>query len=127
MFEEDYIVRMVRELVRAMLKLVFLIETEEPSADILDEKVQRDLLGELLGLVDEGSISAAEDRLAERLNGNDPENLKVALLFYSYLNGKDDDFLLQNAYSRGQVKSGLETAVDKFGFGQLAELFLRDL
>jgi hypothetical protein len=49
----------------------------------------------------------------------------VALLFYSYLNDKSDEFLENNNFSRDEVKDGLETIVSKYGLNSIASMFLQ--
>ena len=34
MFEQDYIMRLINEMVRAILKMIFNIDTESPSAEL---------------------------------------------------------------------------------------------
>ena len=52
--------------------------------------------------------------------------LEIALLFYSYLNDKTDDFLEANDFSREEIKSGLENVADSFGLSSIAKMFLTD-
>lgn len=37
MIREDYIMKLVKEMIRTMLKLLFDIDTDEPSAELLNE------------------------------------------------------------------------------------------
>lgn len=42
----------------------------------------------------------------------------IALLFYSYLNDKTDEFLEANDFSREEIILGIENVTDRFGFGK---------
>lgn len=126
MFEQDYIMRLIRELVRTILKLSFNIETESPSAELLENKEEKELLGRLLDLVDSGNINEAEGQLRNYTGGNSG-GLMVELLFYSYLNDKTDEFLDSAGFSREKVKSGIDQVTDKYGLGGIAQMFLSDL
>ena len=40
MFEQDYIMRVIKEMIRAILKLLFSIDTDSPTMELLSEKEQ---------------------------------------------------------------------------------------
>lgn len=126
MFEQDYVMRLIKEMVRAVLKLLFLIDTETPTAELLDEKEAKETLDKLLELVDSGCINQAENELFELMSQENMISLEIALLFYSYLNDKDDDFLEQHDFSREEIKVGLDTAVSQYGLSGIAEMFLTE-
>ena len=60
MFEQDYIMRLVKEMIRMLLKLLFNIDTESPSTDLMESVEQRAFLNELLDMIDKGKINEAE-------------------------------------------------------------------
>jgi len=105
MVERDYIMRLIREMVRAILKLFFNIDSESPTEELLAGEEEKQLLDILLAMVDVGDINHAENQLYEIVSGGDMEKLKMALLFYSYLNDKSDDFLTEHDFSRGDSYS----------------------
>ena len=47
----------------------------------------------LIDMVDAEEINEAENRLYDLISATDMNSLEVAILFYSYLNDKTDDFL----------------------------------
>lgn len=126
MLEQDYIMRLIRELVRSVLKLVFHIDPGPVTAELLDTEADRELFDRLLKQIDDGQIAEAEESV--RILGRDgtDSSLKLTLLFYSALNEKDDGFLEANGFSREQIKSGLLEAADRFALGDLTHLFLMD-
>lgn len=127
MFEQDYIMRLIKEMVRLLLKLLFHVDTPAPTAEILCETEERKVLDNLLDLVDDGKINEAENRIYELTLDGNMGNLEIALLFYSYLNDKTDEFLERNNYSRKEIKEGLEDVISRYGFGGLTDLFLMEL
>ncbi len=127
MFEQDYVMRLIKEMVRAILKLVFHIDTESPTVELLENKEEKETLENLLDMVDEGKINEAENRLYDLISDTDVNGLEIALLFYSYLNDKTDDFLEANDFSRDEIKLGLENVADRFGLSSIAKMFLTDL
>lgn len=126
MFEQDYVMRLIKEMVRAILKLLFNIDTESPTVELLENKEEQETLENLLDMVDAGEINEAENRLYDLTSNTDVNSLEIALLFYSYLNDKTDDFLEENDFSRDEIKLGLENVADSFGVGSIAKMFLTD-
>lgn len=123
MFEQDYVMRLIKEMVRAILKLLFSIDTESPTVELLENKEEQETLENLLDMVDAGEINEAENRLYDLTSNTDMNSLKIALLFYSYLNDKTDDFLEVNDFSRDEIKLGLENVADSFGISSIAKMF----
>lgn len=125
-FEQDYIMRLIKEMVRAILKLFFHIDTEAPVTELLKSSEQQETLEALLRMIDDGRINEAENRLSDLIDETDNENLKIALLFYFALNEKTDEFLLENNFSRDEIRLGIESVTEKFGVRGLAESFLEN-
>ena len=123
MFEQDYVMRLIKEMVRAILKLLFNIDTESPTVELLENKEEQETLENLLDMVDAGEINEAENRLYDLTSNTDVNSLEIALLFYSYLNDKTDDFLEVNDFSRDEIKLGLENVADSFGISSIAKMF----
>lgn len=127
MFEQDYIMRLIRELIRAILKLCFNIDTEAPGPDLLESEEEQNLLNNLFDKIDKGNINDAENELFELTSNDDGQTLKIALLFYSYLNDKDDAFLEEHHFSREEIQQGVRDLVSLYNITGIAESFLSDL
>ena len=125
MFEEDYIMRQIREMVRMLLKLLFQMDLEEDSEELLRGTKENEVLRELLEMVDDGRINEAENRVYELCEDGEMANLKVMLLFYDYLNGKSDEYLEQCEFSREELKEDMRDLLEGFGLSDMAEAFLR--
>lgn len=63
MFEQDYVMRLIKEMVRAILKLLFNVDAESQTAELLENKEEKEILENLLDMVDTGKINEAENRL----------------------------------------------------------------
>lgn len=126
MFEQDYVMRIIKEMIRAILKLLFNIDTESPTEELLENKEEKETLENLLDMVDAGEINEAENRLYDLISVTDINSLEVALLFYSYLNDKADEFLEANDFSRDEIKLGMENVAENFGLSNIAKMFLTD-
>ena len=123
LYEQDYGMRMIREMIRFLLKVFFHCDSESVSDVLLRETVDRGELNSLLHLADEGRISEAEDRLFEMPDDGKRGNLAAALAFYSHLNDKSDEFLEEHDFSREEIVSGIRDAAARNGAGGLSEMF----
>ena len=84
-----------------------------------------DILEQLLDMIDEGKINEAENKLYDMLHDGYSNSIEIALLFYSYLNDKTDDFLKENNYSRSEIQYGIESVAKRVGLsGLVSSLFV---
>ena len=125
MFERDYIMRLINEMVRALLKLLFHIDTESPYEELAEDANEKSTLNELRRMVDAGLINDAANKVYELTKSGEKPDLKIALLFYSYLNGKSDEFLEGHQFSRDEIKSDLTDLAERYGIDGFAEMFLQ--
>ena len=127
MLEQDYVMRMIKEMVRAVLKLVFNVDTASPTAELLENSNERDTLNELMKLVDVGEICDAENQLYEITKDGQIDKLKIGLLFYLHLNTKTDEFLEKHRFSREEVQQGFAELVSGYGLNNVYELFMLEV
>ena len=125
LFEQDNVMRLIKEMVRAILKLLFNIDTDSPSAELLEDAKEQQTLDELLDMVDNGFINEAENKIYEITEEGKKTDLEMALLFYSYLNDKSDEFLEAHNYGRDEIKAGLKDITVRYGVDGFAEMFLQ--
>lgn len=123
-YEQDYIMRMIYELIRTMLKLLFNIDNTDYTVNQFDNEVTQIQYTELTKLVKLGKINEAENRLFIILEKDEKENLKLALLFYECLNELDDDCLNESDYSRAEIELGIKTVAQMYGYEEFANTFL---
>ncbi|MDE7270224.1 MAG: hypothetical protein K2N81_07100 [Acetatifactor sp.] len=120
--------RLIKEMVRAILKLLFQIDTDSPTEELLEEKEEKEAFHALVELIDDGRINEAENHLYEQMENEEANersaSLKTALLFYSYLNQKSDDFLKEHDYSRQEIQEGLNQIISRYGLEGLTELWM---
>lgn len=127
MFEQDYIMRQLNEMIRAIFKMLFGIDTKSPTVELLESREDVELLESLFELIDDGIIRDAESLLLYGSIDGSIGSLKTALLFYSYLNDKTDEFLEENGFSREDIKSGINKLMDRYNLSDLARVILLDL
>lgn len=124
MFEQDYIMRMIREMIRAILKLLFHIDTEIPTSELLENDEEKATLKTLVNMVDNGDINEAENKIFAIAEPENKASLKLVLLFYSYINDKPDDFLAENNFSRKEIQDDLKYILSQYGLDSMTEMFL---
>ena len=123
MVKQDYLMRLIHEMVRTIIKLIFNID--EKTVDIEQElKETSDLYIRLVRLADAGKINEAENLLYEQLENGQPEYLKAALGFYDYLNDYTEEFLDKADFSREEIKSGLVSVLRMYGYEGMTGLLM---
>ena len=121
--EKDYIMRMIKEMVRVLFSLAF--GKEYVSVELEKEnkyEVSGKNLKNFLDMIDLGQINEAENILLDSIDyTNNNEVIEVAL-FYQYLSEKDNKFLENNNYTKEEVLSGFKQLLMKSGYSDLLYL-----
>jgi hypothetical protein len=114
-FIQDYIMRIIHEMVRMALKILFNITVDECEHQIEENQELSEMYNKLKFLIDNGNINEAENLLYADNDSSDKGILLIGILIYNYLNEFDDDFLESHDFSRQEVREGLETLLVKYG------------
>ena len=124
MFEEkDYYMRIVHELVRMLIRLVFNKDIDRDGEEAVPLEVL-EKYKKLISMIDDGQINEAENLLLDGLEPDSRAYFELALMFYEKLNGKTDEFLEEHDYSREEVLDGIKYVVDYYGYGSLMDAFV---
>ena len=121
MFEDDYVMRIIHEMIRTVLKLLFNIDEKKEEVQIADEMVEQKKK-HLLRLADSGRINEAENRLFSELNPGDLNQLQMGLLFFDYINDFSDEALEQVHYTREEIRLGVEALLKEYGYEGLSNM-----
>lgn len=121
MFEQDYVMRMVKEIARVLAKIIFNADSETIEEDLKEDKETQQKLTKLFDMIDEGLINEAENIIFEILEKGNKTDLQIALQFYSYLNDKSDLFLEKHNFSREEILSGLRDVMAQYGVTGIVE------
>lgn len=124
MFEQDYIMRQISQMIAFMMKALFGLKLEAERLTDFVYTSDGDGGEPLFQMVDQGQIEAAEQMLYDRIQARTADNLMLGYAFYEYLSQKDDDFLEAHGFSRERIAEGAVKLASHFGAGQIAELFL---
>lgn len=116
MLQQDYIIRMINDLIRFLAKIFLnkdIVTYELPNEE---NDTQTDYLHkQLLYLIKQGRINEAENLLFEKVDPNDKKYIEVALDFYIRLNNLDDEFLEKNNFPREEIEQGVKAIAKEFG------------
>ena len=124
MFEEkDYYMRIVHELVRMLIRLVFSKDIDRDGEEAVPLEVL-EKYKKLISMIDDGQINEAENLLLDGLEADSRAYFELTLMFYEKLNGKTDEFLEEHDYSREEVTDGIKYVVDFYGYGSLMDAFV---
>lgn len=125
MYEQDYIMRLIHEITRTLIKLIFNID-EEKNEEIM---IQTGGLGEkydpLLELLKQGKINEAENLLYEELDPANKEYLKIGLLFYEQLSRLSPEVLESSDYTSEEIKEGIQHLLSLYGYENMGEIYLK--
>lgn len=127
MLQDDFILRQIREMVHAVMKMLFQVSASELTPEVIEDSTARTTLENLIALTDEGKIDEAENQLYEMTCDGDRQNLEIGLLFYYNLNGKDDDFLEVHNFSREEIMTGIQDLADRYQLSGIAEVFRTEI
>ena len=123
--QKDYVMRIVHEWVRTLIKLIFNQDIDKDDDDGISLEVM-ELYRKLLSMIDDGKINEAENILVDGLETGGQAYFEMAL-FYEKLSGKTEEFLAEHDYSQEEVVDGLKYVVDYYGYGSLMDAFAEDL
>ena len=125
--EKDYIMRMIKEMVRVLFSLVF--GKKYVSVELEKEnkyEVSGKNLKNFLDMIDLGQINEAENILLDSIDYTNKYEVMSVALFYQYLSEKDSKFLENNNYTKEEVLSGFKQLLMKSGYRDLLYLLKYD-
>jgi high-affinity Fe2+/Pb2+ permease len=119
MFENDFVMRTIHDMVRMVLKLLFGIDPETEDFELNDEADE--VHQKLLDMIRDGQINDAENWVYELTEDGDADYLEVGILFYDRLNQLDNKTLSDMDYSREEIAEGLKSLLERYGYAGLAD------
>ena len=118
--EKDYIMRMIKEMVRVLFSLMF--GKKYVSVELEKEnkyEVSGKNLKIFLNMIDLGQINEAENILLDSIDYTNKNEVMAVALFYQYLSEKDNQFLENNNYTKEEVMSGFKQLLMQSGYTDL--------
>ena len=116
--EKDYIMRMIKEMVRVLFSLIF--GKKYVSVELENKyEVSGKNLKDFLDMINSGKINEAENILLDSIDYTDRNEVMAAALFNQYLSEKDSEFLKNNNYTKEEVLSGFKQLLMQSGYTDL--------
>ena len=122
-YEKDYIMRVIKEMVRVLFSLLFgrkYVSVEQENENKYEVAGKK--LNELKAMVDQGKMNEAENILLGGIDYANKNEVAAAALFYQYLSEQEDDFLKQHNYSKEEVLDGMKQLLKNAGFSDLTSM-----
>ena len=115
MYEQDYIMRMNRDAVRVIAKLIFNKDVNSLK-DIVDDETAEDNIHKTTYIQDGmDDILKMEEELLRDLKQNKSRALERAVLFYLRLCEENEEFLQSHDYSHDMIKERLSEIAERLG------------
>ena len=125
--EKDYIMRMIKEMVRILFSLIY--GKKYVSVELEKEnkyEVSGKNLKSFLDMIDSGQINEAENILLDNIDYANNDEVMAAALFYQYLSEKDSEFLINNNYTKEEVLSGFKQLLVQSEYNNLLYMIKDD-
>ena len=125
--EKDYIMRMIKEMVRVLFSLAF--GKKYVSVELEKEnkyEVSGKNLKIFLNMIDLGQINEAENILLDSIDYTNKNEVMAVALFYQYLSEKDNKFLENNNYTKEEVLSGFKQLLVQSEYNNLLYMIKDD-
>ncbi|MBR5372662.1 MAG: hypothetical protein IK130_10665 [Oscillospiraceae bacterium] len=128
MFEQDYVMREIRTMIRAVMKAVFNVDTEETPLAFLERQGRMmddgTFSAEIIALARQERFRDAENALFAHISPDDYGMLRLGLAFYDYLSLLDPDTLAAHGYDPDTLADGLRRLLTAYGLEAMSNLFL---
>lgn len=121
-YEQDYIMRMIKEMVRALMSVLLKKRFHELDLEEKAEITGDDETKELFVLADTGKINEAENLLLENADFSNPRFIQEAMAFYEHINEYDDEFLKEHNYTREEIVDGLKDILNYYGLSGMFDM-----
>ena len=115
-YEQDYVMRMIKDLARALALLIF--GKKDIRYEIPEEKERTEednLYARLLQMADRGEINEAENILLTEFPKEFSNYVIMAADFYQHIAEYSDEFLEEHNYSRDEILEGMESIAQEYG------------
>lgn len=122
MYEQDYVMRMNKDVVGMIAMIVFGKKIEALTDIVNEEEAGSDKTSSEL-FCEQGDISENEGFLLQALEERKSRALERLILFYAYLNDKSEDYLKENHYSHERIREGLDKIANNLGISDVIRLF----
>ncbi|HOC34314.1 MAG TPA: DUF6483 family protein [Ruminococcus flavefaciens] len=121
MFEQDYIMRQIKEITAVMAKVLFNAKVEDSF--VMLQEAEKQQVFNLVEMTRNGKLKDAVEEVDRLTDNNTKENLMIGLSFYNYLNDIPEYIFTENEYNSARLRKDFRKFVNKFGLSQMTDLY----
>lgn len=114
MFEQDYILREIHQMIAAIMKFVFGMDVGSSASWAIDNLEKREKSDALLRMIDNGEICEAIEELYHCTEKN-KDDLLISFNFFSHLCGKSEDFYEEYNLCFEDVEKEMKVFFERYG------------
>ena len=122
MFEQDYIMRQIKECLDAAMRLLFHVNVESPAMLVLKDQQKEALVRKLTDMLDGGKVREAISELDYATADGSQDDLVVGYRFYTHLCQKDDDYLEKYGLRYSDVESEMKRFFSRYISPEVVDL-----
>ncbi|MDE5769125.1 MAG: hypothetical protein K2H82_07040 [Oscillospiraceae bacterium] len=117
MFEQDYILRMIRECVAVAMKMFFGINPENPEILVIQDQEKQNLSNELILKLQDSDIREVLSELHALTWERTKDDLLIGFEVYSHLMGMGENFLDANQIDYPEIRENMRIFFAQYGIG----------
>lgn len=121
MFEQDYIMRQIKEITAVMAKVLFNAKVEDSF--VMLQEAEKQQVFALVQMTKNGKLKDAVEEVDRLTDNNTKENLMIGLSFYNCLNDIPEYIFIENEYNSARLRKDFRKFVNKFGLSQMTDLY----
>ena len=121
MFEQDYIMRQIKEITAVMAKVLFNAKVEDSF--VMLQEAEKQQVFNLVEMTRNGKLKDAVEEIDRLTDNNTKENLMIGLSFYNCLNDIPEYIFIENEYNSARLRRDFRKFVNKFGLSQMTDLY----
>ena len=125
MYEQDYIMRLIHQVIWAMFKLLFNVDIDASGEHLpIARDGDKQTLDRLTALLDAGRVGEAEDIVFEIADHADAADIPLVLTFFLRLNDRTDAFLEEHGFTREELADDLNAILKKYRLDGMADMLM---
>ena len=121
MFEQDYIMRQIKEITAVMAKVLFNAKVEDSF--VMLQEAEKQQVFTLVEMTRNGKLKDAVEEVDRLSEYNNNENLMIGLAVYDHLSEIDEAVFVENGYNSARLRRDFRKFVNKFGLSQMTDLY----
>lgn len=121
MFEQDYIMRQIKEITAVMAKVLFNAKVEDSF--VMLQEAEKQQVFNLVEMTRNGKLKDAVEEVDRLTDNNTKENLMIGLSFYDHLSEIDEAVFVENGYNSARLRRDFRKFVNKYGLSQMTDLY----